>query len=259
MKPVNSNEALGALLKPYMRREYTTNQLQLPSAFYGRVERLYYTELDNGLLLYEDLRLYYRVYYFLTKLEIFESVSALKPLVMELPCRGRYAERETAFWTGMGFAQEALRIRMEKAAETAPATPVNHGVLAAKPCMNDMVHRFLEGEFDRYTGFLPTEDELRAAIEAGSVLYVPDGSGGIAGALHFGRERRVSEVFHLAVAENHRKRGVAQALLNVWMSGADAGTRLRLWVSESSNSALSLYRKNGFEHDGWFCTTLLRK
>lgn len=94
---------------------------------------------------------------------------------------------------------------------------------------------------------------LREVLAAGSSFgFVAEGDGGIVG---YGLGRMIGddgEILNLAVAPEHRRRGVARALLAAMLSRFDDGAirRVFLEVREGNLAALTLYEAEGFVRAG---------
>lgn len=103
--------------------------------------------------------------------------------------------------------------------------------------------------FDVKTGCLPGEDELYQDIKDGHVV-VGCLDDGIVGVLHFSNHGAVSQLRHLAVLPNARRRGIAKAMADFYLN-AIGGKKSVVWVRCENYGALQLYKSCGYSPDGW--------
>ena len=67
------------------------------------------------------------------------------------------------------------------------------------------------------------------------------------GFLRFGRERKVSVLWQIAVAPDGRGKGIGSHLVQDWLViERDEAAKFQLWVREDNPSALRMYEALGF-------------
>jgi len=98
----------------------------------------------------------------------------------------------------------------------------------------------------------PVDVETRAAAWTVDAIVVAEAGGEILGFLHLERSRHGYGEVALAVAPEHRGRGIGSALLEVAIDTARAGGlhKLSLSVFAHNEAAIGLYRKLGFVEEG---------
>ena len=108
---------------------------------------------------------------------------------------------------------------------------------------------------------LPGKSEIAEMIDKKELFMVSDEQENICGAIISMPSGRQSLLQHLAVSTLHRRKGLAQSLLN--FSFNDAYVKeikfLNLWVDCKNTPAISLYIKNQFVFDGMICDQLIVK
>ncbi len=115
--------------------------------------------------------------------------------------------------------------------------------------------------FDNLSGCYIGEAEYGPLLAGKCILIARDAGGGFLGALHHSKNGRVSNLIHLAVAENARGMGIGKRLCSYWISAnsEDAKTRFALWVQRQNERAISLYKSIGFVHNGKTTLSLIKR
>ena len=215
----------------------------------GVVTGLYVYEADGELLVFRDRGTHYILNFFLQQGARPALPELSKPVVTELAYRPKDADvmrTAAAYFRAIGFSEVLRRTRRTRAA--API-PQEAGAFAAREDRFDAVDAFLRSQFSRWTGCLPTEAALRAALGAGQILCAEDGHG-ICGLLHFAPGRAASELRHLAVREDCRRQGVANALFDAYMA-ATGGQKSLVWARTGNEAAERFYESHEYRPDGW--------
>ncbi|MBQ7144630.1 MAG: GNAT family N-acetyltransferase [Oscillospiraceae bacterium] len=162
------------------------------------------------------------------------------PVLAELPRRAGEADAAGAYLARCGFTRQFERVRVARPGSLPlPAAPE----LAVRQAENgelETVCGFLEGFYDRFTGCLPTPEEL--AEEYCCLIPGPEGPRGV---LHARVERSFGEMRHFALVPALRGTGAAEALLAAFLRGLGEKP-CRLWVADDNARALGFYQKCGF-------------
>lgn len=260
MKKATDFETLSALLMRYhIRRGIVTNNFisgERRSDCIAASSLSYCCDEEN-LFLLEDRGDFTRLYFDIAdigKLPAFDTVQ--KPVVFEILLRPGDENSRSASeaFSRAGFQNILTRERMQRNVDSISGD--RQGVVPAVRGDTDAVRTLLNRNFDRFTGCLPSMQELLHEIDAGMVykLSVDDQ---IAGLLHFSADKRGVEIRHLAVNEQHRSKGIATRLLNRCLM--EHGSSARLWVSKDNDTAKTFYQKHGFSADGWESYVMIKK
>ena len=110
-----------------------------------------------------------------------------------------------------------------------------------------------------YTSALPDLDTLRQDIREKRVLAAREGEK-LLGFLRFGREKKVSVLWQIAVAPDGRGKGIGSGLVQDWLViERDEAAKFQLWVREDNPSALRMYEASGFLPDGRIAPVMMKK
>lgn len=251
MTKVVRYEDLSARISAHFRRGVRTN------AFFTREEweemirqgALSAAETDAGLLLLVERTGVSRLYFYLNDLAEPLGAELPVPTVTEVAFRPRDAglQEAAAYLEGQGIRPVLRRLRMSR-----PAGEIEAGTSRPLPLDTGRTDEglvFLETYFSRLTGCLPDRRELEADLEAGNCLALEDGRG-IAGLIHFSRDRRGGTIRHLAVREDRRGEGLSAPLIAGFLQ-ATQGAPATVWTGMDSLAAQRAYGRFGFRPDGW--------
>ena len=108
---------------------------------------------------------------------------------------------------------------------------------------------------------LPTVEELGTLCDNGCLFSVVDFERNLAGVTMLTLSSKQALIQHVAVSNNHRRKGLALSLLKRCFLAAHEKqlTMLRLWVDCENMSAIALYDRTGFVTDGMICDQLYMK
>lgn len=250
METISSYEVLSGLISRQFRRGVRTN------AFLSRAEweraiqmGLSAQTTGAGLLLLAKRPGFSRLYFYLNDLERPLEVEFPVSTVTEIAFRPRDTlVREAADYLGsQGLSPILSRVRLSRAAgeaerdDSALRTP---GVEESGTVLS-----FLRENFPRLTGCLPTQEELGEDLSAGNCLAAEDATG-LAGLIHFSRDRRGGQIHHLAVRRDCRGQGLSRLLIGGFLHTL-GGSAATVWTGADNRAALRAYAAFGFEKDGW--------
>lgn len=179
---------------------------------------------------------------------------------------GQFEDRYESTFTSLGFRPLFARMRMEAPTRTGPPAagvvlqPPEEGEVAR---LTAFLKEAYEGHLEqRYGMHVGTEEEWRGYVagllKGDSGRFMPDASyvdlegGRIFGAILVTHWMGMPLVAELAVAADHRRRGIGRALLVASM-GRLAGlgeSRIALYVTLGNDPAIALYRSQGFVQVG---------
>lgn len=270
MERINDLMQLNELLTPYLKGRHFTNNYTLPAAYVPLINegRLYQISRD-GLFLFVDMDNYYRFYYHLNDAETVFSFCFNKPLVAEVAFQKDKIPPEIAAecLIKSGFSKEVKRVRMKADREgflvgEQSLTLTFIRVEEASEKMHEEIMAFLQANFDPLTGFLPSKNDIKKAVGQGEILCAYEGMGkDLLGVLHMGIDKKNTDLLHIAVARQARKRGIGETLLVKWKETASkrGAINYTIWVADDNLAARTLYEKVGFKEDGYHALTFLNK
>ena len=258
MRRTESTAELAGLIKNYFRPGVKANFPLNAEKFESDIKSgaLFTEETASGLFIFKE-REDFRIMYFMAS-----DMSALPALdgktVCEIPYRAgkRDAVIEDAFRIA-GFENVLERVRLTRG--VASADMPDDGELD--------VHRAGEGDaekayglfsdcFSRYTGCLPTPDDLKNDAEAGKLICAFKG-GELIAALHSDNEKKTAEIRHLAVREDVRGRGIAGIITKYYLNTVN-GMRCTVWTGRDNSAAIKNYENCGFEPDGYMSCVMMK-
>lgn len=108
---------------------------------------------------------------------------------------------------------------------------------------------------------LPQKEELLQLCKAQKLLTVLNEDNELAGVVILSASSKQALIQHLAVANNHRRKGLAMNLIKSLLSQAIQCNlkNIKLWVDCNNSSAIALYNQLNFKPDGMLCEQLYMK
>ncbi len=154
--------------------------------------------------------------------------------------------------------EESARVQIDGHDESAVAEADGFDVTVRIACSKDLekVKKLLYDNFDSMTGCLPTDNELASDIDAGNYIYA-EKCGMPAGIIHFEKNKKSSEIRHLAVSRTMRECGIASRMFAFYISKTQKEKNL-VWVRKENDNAIEFYRYCGYEPDGWTSEVYVR-
>ncbi len=255
MKRIESPEHFRELTTAAKKNGYKlSNCFFLPDAIRRMTQEgtLFYRDIDGGLLLLDDRKMFYRCYYYLSEDGTMKAVFLDKDAVIEFPFNGEMNDKqklqvskieEMGFRLGrqsgmMSASPDDVQIRN---ANTEQAVDI--AVLGDADGILDLLNRY----FNPLYSFIPSKEEMESAIEEGRVIVIRDAQQ-MGAALVSSLEKKTACVNQIAVDSAYRRRGFGGALMQAYhemYSGkADA---FRHWVDLNNQPAVSMYKGFGYE------------
>ena len=263
MEKINDLGHLSALISSYFKKGVLTNSFSMPGDYKRYIEEglLYYNKLGSGIILLRHAGSHWRVYYYLNSLHQHSPLPQDKPSAMEIVFSpNSEAERILSFWQDAGFNPYLFRKRMTVPSLAFQAVhPDTAEAGFAQVEHASAILELMENSFDKYLGCIPALNEIAERIQKQELIcaWAPDGK--IAGVLEIGRKRNTYSVWHIVVAPQFRRSGLAKKMLAYFNSHMvkDEKMKIELWVQEQNDSARRLYEDVGFQYDGWESVGLL--
>lgn len=222
-------------------------------------ERLRKVSFTGGSYVLAEQESQYDCYFFLEPTAVPAELPPLqKPVVLEQVALERTGISPTQEeWEQIGFQPYLRRKRLfcaAKAVEAEKRQPMFCREEEA-PFLLD----WMKAVFEPYTSALPDLETLRKDLREQRVLAARAGEQ-LLGFLRFGREKKVSVLWQIAVAKAARGSGIAEALVRDWLFlEREQAAKFQLWVREDNPAAIRLYEKTGFLPDGRIAPVLLKK
>lgn len=262
MKQITSYEELSPLLSAQLGRGVVTNCALTQEDWRREIAAgtLWCRSWAGGMVLLRRREGHSVLSFYLRELALPEDLAWDGPTLVEIPARSRDAGLLDAadFWRGQGFRELFRRERL--ALPKGAAIPLRDGLppaRAAGPADAGEIRALLRDNFDPLTGCLPTGAELARDLEAGNVLCADGPDGRPAGVLHIAPGRGSTQLRHLAVGRDFRRRGFAQSLLGRYLEHTGFAKSL-VWVRTDNRPGQQFYVKNGYAPDGWGSAVLCR-
>ena len=220
MEQIQSYDRLASLLAAQLRPGVVTNAVLGRGDYLPEIEAgaLFVEPFPGGLLIFRRRKAHQLLNFYLQRGACLPDFRPRRTTVLEIATRARDTALQAAAaqWVAAGFRPLFSRQRMTRPAGPGPgvAPPAVHvATLAELP----EICRLLDSCFDPLTGCIPPQAALAAQVEAGWVLTAPGGL------LHMAKAPAGTELRHLAVDKPLRRRGIAQALFDAYLSKTDNG------------------------------------
>ena len=199
------------------------------------------------------------LYFFLEKEKKLQRLPDFpKPVVLEQVAMEKADVSPTAEeWQAIGFQPYLKRRRLFLSAKNAPVE--QREILFGNETDLPEIIDLMQESFEPYTSALPDAETLRKDLREGRVIVAKE-NGILLGFLRFGREKKVSVLWQIAVPKVGQGKGVGSALVRDWLALERAEvTKFQLWVREDNPSAWRMYEKQGFLPDGRMAPVMIKK
>lgn len=216
-------------------------------------------KFDGGCYLFHEKEKQINLYFFLEQgkkpVELPPSAFS-KPVILEQVGVAK-APPDLTEWEKIGFTRYLQRKRLFLSAKKAEPTECTPSF--AKEEEAEQILALMQQSFEPYTSALPDPDTLRQDIRERRVLAAREGEK-LLGFLRFGREKKVSVLWQIAVAPCGRGKGIGGSLVQDWLVlEREEVAKFQLWVREDNPSALKMYETSGFLPDGRIAPVMMKK
>jgi ribosomal protein S18 acetylase RimI-like enzyme len=264
---INSYKVLQDLFDTYSKNTTQTNNYLLASHYEDliRTSKLFALRGEENLLLLAERNASFQVYYFLNNFQEFLPLNFIKPLMMEIVYRGELKRPSEIlnYWEANGFNTHLTRDNLGLVYKN----KLDVGLLNASVIVKlasieseaKYAHDLFEKDLDIYTGDLKTQEEIDTYV-ANNNLLCAYFDGNLCGALQFEIKNKVVWLGHIVVDSQYRGKGIANSLVEKYLSMNEVGldTRFQLWVINNNNSAVNLYKRFGFTYAGKSTVSMLK-
>ena len=241
----------------YRSRGMRTNFYAAAEEFLPQLRQLSELKFDGGCYLFHEKETQIDLYFFLEQGKKPTALPAFsKPVVLEQVGMAK-APPDLTEWEEIGFEKYLQRKRLFLSAKKTESTERKPSF--AKEEETEQILALMQQSFEPYTSALPDLNTLRQDIREKRVLAAREGEK-ILGFLRFGREKRVSVLWQIAVAPGGRGKGIGGTLVQDWLAlERKEAAKFQLWVREDNPSALQMYETSGFLPDGRIAPVMLKK
>lgn len=218
MRRIECYDEISALLRPWLRRGVLTNNFLTAADYRAGVGggTLFVDRHEGGLFFFRRREDFWQVHFHLqADPQIWPEVIFPAFSVAEAAARDKLPGAASGFLRARGLHTCLIRKRMTAVAVGgARADEGTDGIIVQTATETDAeaVNALLRAHFNRYTGCLPTWEELEADIRE-RLVFVCQRDGQTAGVLRMGARAGYTEILHLAVAEAFRRQGVGRAMV----------------------------------------------
>lgn len=181
-----------------------------------------------------------------------------KPVILEqVALEKRGISPEAKEWEAIGFTFYLQRKRLFLSAKKAEAEQREICFCAEEEA--DEILKRMDTVFEPYTSALPTKEVLLEDLRQNRVIAARE-NGNLLGFLRFGREKKVSVLWQIAVDPLGRGKKIGEKLVRDWIAlEKDEIAKFQLWVREDNTPALRLYEKSAFLPDGRIAPVMIKQ
>ena len=232
-----------------------TNCRLLSSAFLGPIGdgRLFWERVPNGLVFLVDEGGYLNVYYHVQEGTALPSLNTGRVLLVEEVVRSGARPSQLVASSGFLCVRRNLQYSLtcDNMAGKGDTQDVD-GYRIAR-CTDDAMASQVVSLWEEGLGAFDVPADHRDFLAQGdTVLCAVDKNDELAGAYWWHDAGRTRNARHVVVAENHRRKGVAQALVRSCARDAAQAGMLRVltWISEDNAASISLHVGVGYKPTG---------
>ena len=234
-----------------------TNFYANAEEFLPHLQQLSELKFDGGCYLFHEKEKQIDLYFFLEQGKKPEQIPAFfKPVILEQVGVVK-APPDLTEWEEIGFTKYLQRKRLFLSAKNVEKT--ERAPSFAEEKETETILALMRQSFEPYTSALPDLETLRQDIRQKRVLAAREGDA-LLGFLRFGREKKVSVLWQIAVAPGGRGKGIGGSLVQDWLAlEREGAAKFQLWVREDNPSALKMYETSGFLPDGRIAPVMMKK
>lgn len=245
MKEVTDFKALSKEIMRYFKRGVITNSFLSPESMKCEMKEgnLFYEPGEDFLEIFVKRNGFYRLYFYALNDRVLFGNQVQKTVC-------DFSGDDHGILKNNGFLPYLLRVRLMCEQSELKETKAEKGNL------DDLEEIFAlsESAFDRYSGYTPTEEELKSDILKERV-YIKRIDGEIAGFLRYAISGKTAEIKHLCVKAHFRRKGIARLLVSMFLSENEKSI---VWTGAENTAALELYQSMGFKKDGCKSTVYIK-
>lgn len=240
------------LVERYNRKgRFTNDYLQNEAADLIIHDSLFVVCGEDNLALLVQKDGFQRLYYYINNIDEKLELSQ-REYVTEILFRGENAQEAEVKWLeNLGFKKNLVRDQyFAKYSSLTQPVFISGLKIETATTTDDAVWaiKLFNASFDKWSGDFIPEAKASLLVQEQAILMAKDTNGNRLGALHLGKEKGVTWLHHVAVAENARGMGVGLGLVEAYIEQGhvDDNSRYMLWVQRQNTPAVNLYKKKGF-------------
>lgn len=257
MLPITDITIVNDLIAGYSGVKSLTNNYLLKEEYQNLIDTnsLYFVTEKENLYFLVKRKGFFRVYYFINNLSLpYSNYNCIDSQVIEILYRGapNYPEEHIQFWNKSGFELHKLRDNFFLKNSENRLLPTSDLVKIFIPSKDDDINyikNLIETNLDYFTGNPLTLEEIRMFAQKGFV-WIATINSERAGFLQAKYRKKIFWLDNIVVENKMRGKGVANALVNAFLlSGIEHQcSQFQLWVEQGNETAISLYKKFGFDY-----------
>lgn len=256
MEQVKTFDEISKAIKEHFKVGVITNCFITEEEYKKEIQNktLYIINKTNYLIILREREEHYKLNYYINQKEKIE-IKTEKPIVVEIikrPNDKKFEEIVKTF-TDSDFTKILERERYTLENVENVENKYSHKTEMCKKEESEEIIKTLKNNFDKHTGCIPTEEELKKEIEKQNIYCIKK-QNEIAGILHKKENKAYTEIKHLAVNEKYRKQGIADELIKKLK---EQSRKITVWTGKENKAAQKTYEKTGFKKDGWTSIVLI--
>lgn len=253
LKAINDYEEYSRIISPKLKKIFYTNNFLSETDVKREIDdkTLFYSEVNNDLYIFRKRKNHLIMTYYLTLNDKIPDFS--ENIVTEIAYK-IYPENIVEFFEKYGMRKYIQRVRLSKEESCEYINSENITLCQIDDAKE--VSEILNRYFDKFSGCIPTEKSLiNDIINKNIYVYKQDK---ILGILRFYDGNLSSEIKHLIVIPEARKKGVAKGLVSKYLEESIAKNK-RVWTGIDNESAINVYKKMGYVEDGYKSIVLIKE
>lgn len=255
MKRINDYNELNALIMSQLRKGVLTNCFISKEEFERCIKNgnLFYDSYENVLLIFRKMEDYFKMNFYINDVTACIDLSHQDVIVCEVACApNRDYASVIDFFSKNGMKQETRRVRLVNVDNNVGQESLNIEKGISKD-YDEIVKLFYEN-FDKYIGCIPTNEDIQLDIINNNIYcYKVDNK--VVGILRISNKNGVSQIKHLAVSGDYRRKGIAKSLVSQYLSDTK-NLKKYVWTGETNKAAKNTYLSVGYKEDGYFSYVL---
>lgn len=258
MNQINNYEEISSLISLQIKRGTLTNNFLSEDDLKLEIQNknLYYFAWNGGLLIFRDRRTHYILNYYINDINEKLQFDFDKDVVVEIVLRANDEKAKEAldFFESKGMKEYLRRIRLIKSEEI--SIPIINKIEICKEIDYEEISEILRENFDKYSGCIPTKEALLKDIKNENIYVYKNEK--VEGVLRVSKNNMSSEIKHLVVKEEARRKKIAQSLVLKYFEDVNA-KRKTVWTGLENKIAINFYEKMGYKIDKYNSIVLIKR
>lgn len=246
MTKITDITQLNKLVSSAFKVGVLTNCNMTPEKWKEEIKKglLYFNSFDGGVLFFKKRDFGFLMNYYIYDLQNVSKEYFTDEIYTEVVMRENDSINIFETLKTAGFEHLFTRIRLKNVSKE--QNSLNNCRIA--PYKD--IYSLMLSCFDEKTACIPSLEQLEKAAQNKMIIFKTDEKDKVIGFIHAQAERKKAEIRHLAVKENQRGKGIAKELVKEFNSRFKDYQKF-VWVREDNEPAKHIYKKLGFEPDGF--------